>query len=144
MARSRGRHWNGIDERDWLLLGCPTWGDVMPIDPDLLELLVEEITIEPYVSTSFEHVVSYGASVPYQVKIDADVVSVLRDTGDVVKSTHKIVMDDVYTIDARSRITLPSRFVERNPEILGDKSRTDEIGLHHTTLLVDAKKGANA
>lgn len=125
---------------------------MMPVDPELLELYVDEIYIEPYVSTSFNNVDVFGASVTYAAKIDAKVEEVLRRTGDVALSTHSIALDDVYEIDEKDRITMPSnvRFKIANPEIMAVLSWTDENAItatmlgHHTTLKVGARKGARA
>lgn len=124
----------------------------MPVDPELLELYVDEIYIDPYVSTNFNNVDTFGASVKYRAKIDAKIEEVLRKTGDVALSTHRIALDDIYEIDEKDRITMPSnaRFRVANPEIVAVYSWTDENEItatvlgHHTTVWVGARKGANA
>lgn len=148
-----GKRWHGVDPYTWALLtNCAFdarelsgWeGELMPVDPELLELYVDTITIEPFLGSNFENVKSYGAPVPYRAKIDAKTEEVVRDTGDVVKSTHSVAMDDVYPIDPRSRINMPVRFQITNPEIRAVMEWTDEIGPHHTTIKVAAREGGKA
>lgn len=148
-----------IDLPTWLLLSGETAlveqvdeRRMMPVDPELLELYVDEIYIDPYVSTDFNNVDTFGASVKYRAKIDAKVEEVLRKTGDVALSTHRIALDDVYEIDEKDRLHMPSsvRFKVANPEIVAVYSWTDEKEItatalgHHTTVWVGARKGARA
>ena len=153
------KHWWAIDLPTWLLLAGEAVlveqvreGRMMAVDPELLELYVDENQIEPYVSTDFDNVDTFGAAVTYRAKIDAKLEEVLRKTGDVALSTHRVALDDVYSIDERDRLTMPSnaRFRVTNPEIMAVLSWTDESAItatvlgHHTTLKVGARKGARA
>lgn len=148
-----------VDLPTWLLLAGKSAlaeqvrdGDMMPVDPELLELYVDEVYIDPYVSTDFNNVDTFGASVKYRAKIDAKVEEFLRRTGDVALSTHRIALDDVYEVDEKDRITMPSniRFKVSQPEIVAVNSWTDENAItatnigHHTTVWVGARKGARA
>lgn len=153
MARSRGKSWYAVDVPDWLLLsGEMALAEqvrkeaVMPVDPDLLELYVDTVQIAPYQSTDFDNVDTFGANVPYRAKIDAKTEEVLRRSGDVAVSTHSVALDDVYSIDERDRITMPAtpRFRIANPEIKAVWGWSDEMGDHHTTVKVGARKGASA
>lgn len=124
----------------------------MPVDPELLELYVDEVQIEPYVSTDFNNVDTYGAAVTYAAKIDAKIEEVLRRTGDVALSSHRVALDDIYEIDEKDRITMPSnaRFKVTNPEILAVLAWTDENAItatmlgHHTSLRIGARQGGRA
>lgn len=148
-----------VDLPTWLLLAGELAlseqvqeGDMMPVDPELLELYVDEVEIEPYVSTDFNNVDTFGAAVTYRAKIDAKIEEVLRRTGDVALSSHRVALDDIYAVDEKDRIKMPSnvRFKVANPEILAVLSWTDENAItatmlgHHTTLWIGARKGANA
>lgn len=147
------KHWWAIDLPTWLLLAGEAVlveqvreGDMMAVDPELLELYVDEVQIEPYVSTDFDNVDTYGAGVLYRAKIDARTEEVVRKNGDVAVSTHSVALDDVYAVDERDRITMPAtpRFRISNPEIKAVWGWSDEIGDHHTTVKVAARKGASA
>jgi hypothetical protein len=154
-----GKRWWAVDLPTWLLLSGETAlveqvdeRRMMPVDPELLELYVDEVWIEPYVSTDFNNVDTFGASIKYAAKIDAKIEEVLRKTGDVAVSSHRVALDDVYEIDEKDRITMPSnaRFKVANPEIVAVYSWTDEKEItatalgHHTTVWVGARKGARA
>lgn len=154
-----GKWWWAVDLPTWLLLAGGVArteqvreGGIMPVDPELLELYVDEVWIEPYVSTDFDNVDTFAAAVKYRAKIDAKIEEVLRESGDVAVSSHSIALDDVYEIDEKDRITMPSnaRFKVTNPEIKAVCSWTDENAItatmlgHHTTLKVGARKGASA
>lgn len=116
----------------------------MPVDPELLELYVDTLIIEPFQGDDFNNVTSYGAPVNYRSKIDAKTEEVLRKTGDVALSTHSCALTDVFPIDERDRVTMPARFKIANPIIAAVKEWTDEMGPHHTTVKVGARKGGNA
>lgn len=145
------KHWWAIDLPTWLLLAGEAVlveqireGGMMAVDPELLELYVDDVWIEPYVSTDFDNVDTFGASVKYAAKIDAKTEEVLRKTGDVAVATHSIALDNVYSVDEKDRVTMPARFLISKPEIMAVKEWTDELGPHHTTLKIGARKGARA
>lgn len=117
----------------------------MPVDTELLELFVDEVTIEPYLSTGFSTLSkAYGAGVDYQAYIAAKIETVVRPTGETGVSTHRVILTDRFSIDERSRITLPGRFRILNPEIMAVLEWTDQFGNHHTTLLVGPRQGTGA
>lgn len=118
----------------------------MPVDPELLDMFNETVMIEAYLGKNFDNVPQYAAAAPYQCKIDAKTEEVLRRTGDTAVSTHRVVLTDNYQIDERSRITMPTRFRIASPEIMAVRDWTEPgFGpLHHTTLMVGARKGASA
>ena len=154
--RTPKRRW-AIDLPTWLLLAGETAfveqvdeRAMMAVDPELLELYVDEIYIDPYVSTDFNNVDTFGASVKYRAKIDARIEEVLRRTGDVALSSHRIALDDVYSVSERDRITMPTRFSVQRPEILAVLAWTDENEItatalgHHTSLKIGARQGGRA
>lgn len=153
MAWSMGKGYCAVDILTWLCLGNDRYpvaavagmeGQLMPVDPELLEFYVDTVTIEPFEGDDFDNVPSYGAPVPYRAKIDAKTEEVLRKTGDVAVSTHSIALDDVYSIDPKDRLTMPARFAVRQPEIVATPQWTDEVGPHHTTVKVGGRKGGRA
>lgn len=149
MARLTGKRWYGVDLLTWACLAHNAFDArefvgyeeaLMPVDPELLELYVDSVDIEPFQGEDFDNVTSYGAAVPYRAKIDAKTEEVLKKTGDIALSTHSVALDDVYPIDERDRITMPARFRISNPVIAAVKEWTDETGPHHTTVKVGVRK----
>lgn len=117
----------------------------MPVDPDLLELYVDEITWEPWLDDDFDNDDNFDDPQLLRAKIaGAQTEEVERSTGDVVVTTHAIALDDVYPIGLRDRITMPARFLVSQPPIAKILPATDEEGDHHTTIVVGRRKGANA
>lgn len=117
----------------------------MPVDTELLELFVDTVTVEPYLSTGFSTLAkAYGPAVSYQAYISAKIETVVRPTGETAVSTHRVILTDRFSIDERSRITLPARFRIVNPEIVSVLEWTDQFGSHHTTILVGPRSGSNA
>ncbi|MCP4201164.1 MAG: hypothetical protein GY769_04440 [bacterium] len=154
-----GKRWWAVDLPTWLLLaGVRADAELvdeavlMPVDPDLLELYVDEVVIEPWVSKDFGNVETFGAAVTYRAKIDAHVEEIPRDSGDVAKSSHRVALDDIYAVGERDRITMPSngRFAVSQPEILKVHSWTDENPVtttelgHHTTVIVGGRRTGSA
>ncbi len=116
----------------------------MPVDPLLSCLFTDEVLIAPFAGRDFGNVESFGADVSYKAHIKAKTEEVVRSTGDVSISTHRVILKDRFPIDERDRITMPSRFRVANPEIKAVMEWSDENGPHHTTVLVGPRKGANA
>lgn len=116
----------------------------MTVDAALLPLFTDVVTVEPFLGRNFQKVESFGPAVNYQAHVTAQIEQVLRESGDVAVSTHRAVLTDRFTIDERSRITLPARFRIANPEIKAVLEWTDENGPHHTTILVGPRQGAKA
>jgi len=115
----------------------------MPVHPALLQLFVDEVQIQPFLSEDFNHVPSYGAATTYQAHITAHTAVIIRPTGNSVNSSHKIVLTDRFDIDERDLLTMPARFKVANPTILAVEEHTDEAGPHHTTLIVSTRPGGS-
>lgn len=116
----------------------------MTVDPALLSLFTDSVTIKPFLSRDFQNVESFGAAVAFQAHVTASVEQVVRPTGDTAVATHRVVLTDRFTIDERSRITMPARFRIVNPEIMAVLEWTDDNGPHHTTILVGPRQGTKA
>ena len=117
----------------------------MPVDPELLELMVDTIDQEPFLGQDFDNVESYGPAVTHQCHISAHTEEVLRDTGDTALATHRIVLSDRVPFDERDKITMPARFKVTNPEILAVLEFTDNDPVnpqHHTTLKIGSRSGS--
>ena len=116
----------------------------MAWDDELDELMVDTVLISPYLSTTFDHVDSFGTAVAYRCHISAKTEEVLRDTGDVALATHRVVLNVRADIDERDRIEMPTRFKVVNPKIMAVLEFTDEEGPHHTKVLVGPRRGSGA
>lgn len=116
----------------------------MTVDAALLPLFTDKVTIAPFVSRDFNNVETFGVGVIRQAHVTAKIEEVLRKTGDVVHSTHRVVLTERVAVDERDRITLPARFKIVNPEIMAVLEWTDDNGPDHTTILVGPRSGASA
>lgn len=93
----------------------------MTLDPSLLELLPDEITIEPFESTTVNQSSSYGTAVTYRAQVVAEFERVIDRNGREVKSSARVLIPERVHIDPRSRITLPEGWVPRQPPIISVK-----------------------
>ena len=116
----------------------------MTVDAALLPLFTDSVNIEPFLSVDFNKVRTYGPAVSHKAHIVAHIEEVLRPTGDLVKSTHRVVLTKRTAVSVHDRITIPARFSILNPEIMAVQEWTDENGPHHTTVFVGPRAGASA
>lgn len=104
----------------------------MPIDPELVALMQDSITIEPYTGQSVNTEETYGSSVSYTCRVVGRRKMVRTATGEEAVSQVTVWLDRVADINPRSRITLPSRFTPQQPPILAIESFPDEQGTSGT------------
>ena len=90
----------------------------MTLDPTMLSLMEDTVTIEPFVSANSAQAASYGAPVTYQALVVVGVERIIGRDGREVTSTAQVVIPDRLAIDPRSRITLPAGFNPNQPPIL--------------------------
>lgn len=107
----------------------------MTLDPAMLELMEDTVTIEPASSVDQYQAVSLGAAVTYRAQVLPWVERVIGPDGREVRSTAKVVIPDRLSIDPRSRITLPSGFNPQQPPILGIRPIRG-LSLDHTEILL--------
>jgi len=110
----------------------------MPLDPALLELMPDEITIEPFVSTTVTQAHVYGAAVTFSAQVTKEFERVIDRNGRDLKSTARaLIPDRVLDIDPRSRITLPTGWTPNQPPIMVVRpvGGVASIGLDSTEIL---------
>ena len=109
----------------------------MPLDPALLELLPDEITIEPFVSTTVTHADVYGAAVIFPAQVVNEYERVVGRDGRVIKSVARAIIPDRVHIDPRSRVTLPTGWIPNQPPIVVVRpvGGVASIGLDSTEIL---------
>jgi hypothetical protein len=90
----------------------------MGLDPALLELLPDTVTIEPYQESTVTGARSYGAAVTYNAQVVNEYERVIDRNGRDVKSTSRVLIPGRIHIDPRSRITLPAGWVPQQPPII--------------------------
>lgn len=90
----------------------------MTFDDSLLELYEDEITVEPFSAETAARVRTYGTSVTYPACIESGSKRVIGNDGSEVVSTVQVLIPNRVQIDQRSRVTLPTDYVPRQPPIL--------------------------
>lgn len=108
----------------------------MALDPSLLELLPDEIQIEPFSSNSVSQAISYGAAVTYRAQIVGAWEKVIDRNGRELNSNVRVLIPDRVHIDPRDRITLPSGWVPRQPQILAVRPAGGVLGIDSTEVLL--------
>jgi hypothetical protein len=103
----------------------------MAIDPDLLELMTEEVTIEPYAARTGRGIVSYGAGTAYQCRIVGKRRMVRDAEGAEIVSTRTIYLGSAPGVTVQDRLTLPNG---DQPVILSVASTPDEDGTYYETI----------
>lgn len=107
------------------------------LDPALLELMPDEITIEPWQSTSVTQAHTYAAAVTYAAQVVNQYELVIDSNGRSIKSTARAIIPDRVHIDPRSRITLPAGWVPSQPAIVAVRpvGGVASMGLDSTEIL---------
>lgn len=103
-----------------------------PIVDDLLDLMPDEIGVEPYISSDGRGVRSYGPLVNRVCRISSGHHKIVRDaSGQEKVSTIMAVFGGAFNITAKDRFTLPVRFSPRQPVPISVVHSSDENGAHH-------------
>lgn len=87
-------------------------------DSSMLDLMPDEITIEPFISFDVSQAPTYGAAVTYSAQVVAEWSKVISPNGRELESNVRVLIPERVHIDPRSRLTLPSGWVPRQPPIL--------------------------
>lgn len=107
----------------------------MTFDAELLELMEDSVTIEPFSSQDADLKVTYGAAVAYaNAIVERHEERHFDAQGREFRATARVTLPDRLTIDLRSRITLPSGFVPQQPAIRRSDAHK-ALGLDHTVLI---------
>lgn len=112
----------------------------MTLDSTLLSLMADTITIEPFTSLSSAQVPSYGAAVTYNAQVlpwtGRSIIG--RDGREFVPAA-RVILEGRVSIDARSRVTLPSDMLiagTRQPPIRAvQPGPANNLSLDYTELL---------
>jgi len=109
----------------------------MVLDPALLELMPDEITIEPFVSASVTQAPTYGAAVTYAAQVTNEFKRTVDRNGRDLISTGRVLISDRVHIDPRSRVTLPTGWVPNQPTIISVRpvGGVATMGLDSTEIL---------
>lgn len=105
----------------------------MSLEASLLELMTEEVTIEPYVSMDGNQAHTYGTAVRYQAQVLPFTTRIIGQQGREVESTSSVIIPGRVAVDHRSRITLPAGFSPRTPPIQRVEPMAG-LGLDHTRI----------
>jgi hypothetical protein len=109
----------------------------MPIDQALAALMRDSVTVEAYAGTrNGAGEKNYGAGTVYTCRVSGRNVMVRDKQGNERVSTVTVVLDRaVDAMGPEDRITLPARFVPRQPPIIAIKRVIDDDdSLTHTTV----------
>jgi hypothetical protein len=101
------------------------------IDPELLDLMTETITVEPFAGETGRGVRSYGSASTYQCRIVGKRRMVRDAQGEEIVSTRTIYLGSAPGVTVRDRLTLPNG---DQPMILSVASTPDEDGTYYETI----------
>lgn len=102
----------------------------MSLDPALLELLPDTVTIEPFASTTATQASTYGDAVSYRAQITGAREVVIGAGGRELSSNVKVVIPNRVHVDTRDRITLPSGWVPQQPPVLAVRPVGGVLGMN--------------
>jgi len=103
-----------------------------PIVDDLLDLMPDEIGVEPYIDSDGRGKANSDALVNRTCRISTGHQKIVRDAaGKEVVSTIMVVLGGAFNIRALDRFTLPVRFSPRQPVAISVVHSSDENGPHH-------------
>jgi len=107
------------------------------LSPQIAQLLIHTITVEPPSTTAASGDKTFGASVAVKARVQHDVRNVRDSAGrEVVSQTFIIasptdVDGNAVAFGPSDRITLPAGFTPARPPILSIARLDDHAGLHH-------------
>ena len=101
------------------------------------DLLLQTITIEPFVGHDGYGNTTYGTAVSYFARVVGKRQLIRDMKGQEVTSEVTVYLLSNVAVDPKSRITLPSDFVPTQPPILATGRYPDESGeIHHTQIFL--------
>ncbi len=104
----------------------------MPLDPQLIELMIDTVTIEPKTGIDKFNNIQYGDAVTVQCQIERMNKRVLDRTGRELISTVGIILaTPELSVGAEDRVTLPDGSQPAIMEVLAVK---DEVGPYYLEL----------
>lgn len=108
----------------------------MAIDPNLLSLMIESVTLQPYTGQDAYGVPTYGTGVSYAARVSLKNELVRAHDGREIASRGKVYVAMDTVPDVRSKLTLPSGYQPTQPPILDVQPEQDELGLNHVVLVM--------
>lgn len=103
----------------------------MGLDPELLELMRDVVSIAPRTGIDRYGEATYGAEVEYRSRLVGKVRRVVDSAGVERVSTRTITLASAAAVSPFDRLTLPDG---TNPVILAVGFFPDEGGAHHTVI----------
>ena len=103
---------------------------------DLLEFLLDTVTIEPMLGRDDYGTPSYGPGVMYACRIDGAVNQRVNVDGVERSVRATIFIDGNPAIFPADRLTMPATFDPLQPPMLSVDALQDESGAHHMEILV--------
>src|SRR3990167_2682191 len=95
----------------------------------------DSVTIEPYASQNGAGEATYGTSVTYRARCVGKIQKVLDGMGgERVSTVTTYLMAAPTGLTPRDRITLPTVFSPRQPQILSVAIEPSERGVHHVVI----------
>jgi hypothetical protein len=105
----------------------------MAIDKELVELMVDSVTIYPYSAVDSYGKRSRGSGVTFKCRLIYDTqLNKNGDGRDVLDSGRIITADDVSTVTVDSKLLLPDG---KNSPITNVSTITDETGVYHHAVI---------
>jgi hypothetical protein len=105
----------------------------LPLEPELAELFVRTISVEPWASEDSGGKPTYGTAVDYDCAIADDVKMWKWENGQEKQSRTTIYIDGE-TITLKDRITLPSGYTPRIVFPIYMLRFDDDEGYHHSEI----------
>ena len=103
-----------------------------PILPELLDLFPDSVTIEePTGFTTRGVPLGYGAVRTYRARVLGNIQKVMAPDGTEKVSKLTVLIGGTPGVSIYARVTLPARFVPRQPKVISAHVGTDENGVHH-------------
>ena len=106
----------------------------MSFDASFLGLMPHSIIIAPFSSETAEAVVTTGAGITYQGRVEIKASRVMLNDGREILSRGRVYLATTAAISVRDVVTLPAAFAPVNPPLLNVRQVHDEDGPHHTIL----------
>jgi len=109
----------------------------MSLEPELLALMIDTVTVEPFSTASGAGSSSYSAAKNWHCRVQEGNKLVRDKEGREVVSTTELLLaptsDDgtLTAIGPNDRITLPAGYAVRQPPIIALGRANDEDGVHH-------------
>lgn len=103
---------------------------------DLADLIIQTITIEPWLSEDMYGNETYDTGITYKARVVGKAKMVRDQKGNEVVSTHTVYLLSNVVVDTRSRVTLPAGYPVSQPPIMSVGRYPDDIDIYYTALFL--------